>query len=123
MFTPLSDPQRRSAARAVVLIIAVLALLASSATPVSAKNETKDDTPAPAASAWVAPNLAAAADRIGASDLWADGFTGAGIDVAVIDTGIAPVPGLDGDDKISAVVDFWYGASWYGASWYGDGWG
>jgi serine protease AprX len=44
-------------------------------------------------------------DQIGARQLWTDGVTGAGIDVAVIDTGIAPVAALSDPDKIAAVVD------------------
>jgi serine protease AprX len=36
------------------------------------------------------------AHMISADDLWNDGYTGAGIDVAVLDTGVAPVPGLTG---------------------------
>ncbi|MEM7341499.1 MAG: S8 family serine peptidase [Actinomycetota bacterium] len=44
-------------------------------------------------------------DQIGARQLWAQGITGAGVDVAVIDTGIAPVPALAGPDKVAAVVD------------------
>ncbi len=32
---------------------------------------------------------------IGAQDLWAAGYTGKGVDVALIDTGVAPVPGID----------------------------
>jgi serine protease AprX len=32
---------------------------------------------------------------IGAQDLWAAGYTGKGVDVALIDTGVSPVPGLD----------------------------
>ena len=32
---------------------------------------------------------------IGADELWKDGYTGAGVDVALIDTGVTPVPGLD----------------------------
>ena len=35
---------------------------------------------------------------IGAQDLWAAGYTGRGVDVALIDTGVAPVTGID--DKI-----------------------
>ncbi|MEM9037277.1 MAG: S8 family serine peptidase [Actinomycetota bacterium] len=45
------------------------------------------------------------ADQIGADELWAAGITGAGVDVAVIDTGIVPLPAFSGDDKIGAVVD------------------
>ncbi len=40
------------------------------------------------------------AHRIGADPLIEQGFDGTGIDVAVIDTGVAPVPGLDGDGKL-----------------------
>jgi len=36
----------------------------------------------------------------GAPAWWNAGYTGAGVDVAVIDTGVAPVPGLDGTNKI-----------------------
>ncbi len=36
----------------------------------------------------------------GATAWWAAGYTGAGVDVALIDTGVAPVPGLDGAGKI-----------------------
>ena len=37
---------------------------------------------------------------IGADDAWAEGYTGAGVDVAVIDTGTVPVEGLDGGKVI-----------------------
>ena len=33
---------------------------------------------------------------IGAQDLWAKGITGEGVDIAIIDTGVAPVKGLAG---------------------------
>ncbi len=36
----------------------------------------------------------------GAQSWWSAGYTGAGVDVAVIDTGVAPVAGLDGVDKV-----------------------
>ena len=36
----------------------------------------------------------------GAQTAWAAGLTGAGVDVAVIDTGITPVPGLDAAGKV-----------------------
>ncbi|HET9654524.1 MAG TPA: S8 family serine peptidase [Kineosporiaceae bacterium] len=36
----------------------------------------------------------------GAQDAWAAGWTGAGIDVAVIDTGVAPVPGLSAPGQV-----------------------
>jgi len=37
---------------------------------------------------------------IGARDLWASGVTGSGIDVALVDSGVAPVPGLSGEGKV-----------------------
>jgi serine protease AprX len=39
-------------------------------------------------------SLAEVVRQIGADDLWAAGYTGAGVDVAIIDTGVAPVAGL-----------------------------
>jgi serine protease AprX len=36
------------------------------------------------------------ATRIGAKDMWSDGYTGANVDVAIIDTGVAPLPQFDG---------------------------
>ncbi len=40
------------------------------------------------------------ADAIGADDLWRQGQDGRGVDVAVIDTGMVPVEGLDGAGKV-----------------------
>src|SRR4051812_36195724 len=37
---------------------------------------------------------------INADTLWRKGVTGKGIDVAVIDSGVSPVPGLAGNDKV-----------------------
>jgi serine protease AprX len=36
----------------------------------------------------------------GARAWWSAGYTGRGVDVALIDTGVAPVAGLDGSDKV-----------------------
>ena len=44
-------------------------------------------------------------DQIGARELWQQGITGAGVNVAVIDTGIAEVESLGGAGKVAAVVD------------------
>ena len=41
-------------------------------------------------------------DQIGARDLWAQGITGAGVNVAVIDTGVAPIDSLG---NVVAVAD------------------
>ncbi len=37
---------------------------------------------------------------IGADRFWSAGFTGAGVDVAIIDSGVSPVLGLDGPGKV-----------------------
>jgi serine protease AprX len=44
-------------------------------------------------------------DTIGAMDYWAAGYTGAGIDVALIDSGIAPVDGLNLPGKVINGLD------------------
>jgi len=44
--------------------------------------------------------MAAVTAQIGATTWWDAGFTGQGVDVAVIDTGVARVAGLDGPGKI-----------------------
>ncbi len=50
-------------------------------------------------------------DQIDARALWARGFTGEGVNVAVIDTGIAPVESLTGEGKVVAAIDFSAGPS------------
>lgn len=44
----------------------------------------------------------------GAQAAWQRGYTGKGIDVAVIDTGVSPVPGLDGPGKVINGPDLSY---------------
>jgi serine protease AprX len=61
--------------------------------------------PAPALAAGYDPatdpySMANTAAFTGATAWWNAGYTGAGVDVAVIDTGVSPVPGLDGAGKI-----------------------
>ncbi len=45
---------------------------------------------------------------IGVPELWSDGVTGSGVGVAVIDTGVVPVPGLDTPGKVLNGPDFSY---------------
>ncbi len=45
-------------------------------------------------------SLMTVTDQTGARAMWKDGFTGEGIDIAMIDTGVVPVEGLTRDDKI-----------------------
>ncbi|QZY28431.1 S8 family serine peptidase [Nocardioides coralli] len=46
--------------------------------------------------------------RIGAHDAWRRGVTGRGVTVALIDTGVAPVPGLDDPDQVVDGPDLSY---------------
>src|SRR5690349_4791458 len=39
-------------------------------------------------------------DYVGATAYWDAGYTGKGIDVAVIDSGVSPVPGLNTSGKV-----------------------
>ena len=61
--------------------------------------------PAVAASDLSLGSMYHVVDQIGARHLWSQGITGTGVNVAVIDTGVAPVDGLLGDGKIVAAVD------------------
>jgi serine protease AprX len=45
-------------------------------------------------------SMATVADAIGADDLWARGIDGAGVGVALIDSGVVPVDGLSGAGKV-----------------------
>jgi serine protease AprX len=59
--------------------------------------------PAPAATYDPATDpysLAATLSSLGAPQWWSAGYTGQGVDVAVIDTGVSPVQGLDGPGKV-----------------------
>src|SRR5579871_5025034 len=45
-------------------------------------------------------SMASVDGGLGASEWWDAGYTGAGIDVAVIDTGVTPVPALSTPGKV-----------------------
>ena len=45
-------------------------------------------------------SMASVTQHVAASQWWDAGYTGRGVDVAVIDTGVSPVPGLDTPDKL-----------------------
>jgi serine protease AprX len=84
------------------------------------------------ASALMLPSLATAADTpmaavtdtIGARDYWAAGYTGKGVDIAVIDTGVADVDGLSSPDKLIHAPDLSFdsqSATLYQRDGYGHG--
>ena len=69
-------------------------------------------------------SLSSASRIVGAQEAWAAGYTGAGVDVAVIDTGLAPVPGLDAPGKVVTGPDLSFdapGAATPGLDAYGHG--
>jgi serine protease AprX len=45
-------------------------------------------------------SMASTASSLGADDWWAAGYTGEGVDVALIDSGVSPVQGLDAPGKV-----------------------
>jgi serine protease AprX len=81
--------RRRVAGTLIILSAAVPVLASTSIASAAAHDPTTD------------PNsMKALTDNIGAIDFWDQGFTGAGVDVAVIDTGVSPVEGLATTNKV-----------------------
>lgn len=78
--------RRRITRRTAVATAGLLAATAALAMPAGANPTPR---PAPGAPRFLHEITAS----IGAQDLWHCGWTGAGVDVALIDTGVAPVPG------------------------------
>jgi serine protease AprX len=60
--------------------------------------------------------------RIGADEAWGSGATGEGVTVAVVDTGVTAVAGLDADGKVVNGPDLSYESQRAGTR-YGDGFG
>lgn len=99
MGTPIKGHRGRTWAVAAVSAMAVVAgVLGNAAAPAAA--ETVRTT-----------TLQEVTQTIGARDFWRAGFTGKGVDIAVIDTGVADVPGLTGADKLLHGVDVSFDAS------------
>src|SRR4051794_16444045 len=46
------------------------------------------------------PDLSSVEQVVGAQQAWQTGANGQGVDVAVVDTGVSPVAGLDGANKL-----------------------
>ncbi len=51
-------------------------------------------------------SLTTTAQRVGADDAWSAGYTGKGVDIALIDSGVSPVNGLTTPGKIINGPDF-----------------
>jgi len=74
-------------------VLGALALSAAILAPVATVAAAYD----PAADLF---SMASTTTQTGARAWWAAGYTGKGVDVAVIDTGVARVPGLDAPGKV-----------------------
>ena len=59
-----------------------------------------DASPAPGGDLSGPASLAVVRASVGADAYWADGLTGEGVDIALIDSGVVPVTGLDGEGKV-----------------------
>ncbi|NND76282.1 MAG: S8 family serine peptidase [Ilumatobacter sp.] len=95
----------RLARRAFLITTATTLALATFANPVDAKKDKKSKTePTPTVPITLG-SMYSVVDQIGARTMWERGITGAGVNVAVIDTGVAPVDALSGPDKVIALVD------------------
>ncbi len=109
-----ADDRVRDKSETPLVLFATMALLAALSAAGMATGPTAADTP----SVWLGPSwedasilstvdfedypgsLYAINKTIGSRDAWSSGFTGQGVDVAVIDTGVAPVTGLSLDGKL-----------------------
>src|SRR6056297_42113 len=96
------SPRRRSVA-------ALATVLALGATTFFIASRSGDDSsfqpaaePAVAAEDLSLGSMFHVVDQIGARELWNQGITGAGVNVAVIDTGVAPVDGLLDEGQVVA---------------------
>jgi serine protease AprX len=81
----------------VTAVSAVPASASGSPSPIAPKHAVVADQPL--------GSMYKVVDQIGARTLWQDGITGKGVNVALVDTGVAPVPGLLDPDKVVAAVD------------------
>jgi serine protease AprX len=93
------NPGRRSRLAAMAATAAVIAGGAVAVVAVTPGSPQAIDVPESAGSMYHV------VDQVGARQLWERGITGAGVNVAIIDTGVADVAALSGPGKIRAAVD------------------
>jgi serine protease AprX len=99
-----NDQHQRIGRRGVLTFATVLlALSAVSTTQVSAANR-EQSHPTTGASQPLG-SMYNVVDQIGARAMWEQGFTGQGVNVAIIDTGFAPVPDLVDSGRVMYAVD------------------
>ncbi len=110
--TPRTDhpTARRRAALAAAVVIALLLGLTSPAAAKGPKHDKKHHGSCSVSGGYSGKGTTGSMynviDEIKAEKAWKKGHTGEGIDVALIDTGVVPVHGLDGADKIVNGPDF-----------------
>ena len=90
--------------RAVAILLSVLAFVLPLSTPVLAETEPRSATRTPG---WETRDKSTNSSMetinskiVRSTFYWAKGYTGAGVTVALIDTGVVPVNGLTGDGKV-----------------------
>jgi serine protease AprX len=101
-----SGPRAVLAAAVAAVVLGAGAFAATAATASPAPKSTKKLATAPSTAA--APDYpqddtggpSGVTRIVGAQNAWAAGWTGRGVDVAVLDTGVTRVPGLDGAGKV-----------------------
>ena len=98
-------PRGRRLVVSAAAFLAALAVLPAVGASADSKDTASDASRKVSADSLPLGSLYHVVDQIGARDLWEKGFSGEGINVALIDTGFAPVPELIGSDRIVAAVD------------------
>ena len=104
---PATSPARRLSVVAVVAISLALALLltliasaSSSGARLTHARAARIQFLTDGATSSGADTMDNVVDEIGARSYWSAGYNGSGVDVALIDTGVAPVAALDGSDQV-----------------------
>ncbi|MEQ9163003.1 MAG: S8 family serine peptidase, partial [Ilumatobacter fluminis] len=98
---PRHEERRRTPRGAWAGLVAAVAMIAGGAVAM----DRLDDGPAtPSVAADSPGSLSALAAQLDVPAAWGNGFTGAGVNIAMVDTGVAPVDALA--DKVVVAVDF-----------------
>ncbi len=96
---------KRRTAIGVAVATATLAILVPAVVASAAPKVKPDKTAKTQTYSQPFGSMASVADQIGARKVWRAGHTGSGVNVAVVDTGVAVVHALVGPKKVVAAVD------------------
>jgi subtilisin family serine protease len=88
-----------------LIVVASLCMLALSAAPATSALADSGKQPTKPAVTLPLGSMYNVVDQVGARALWAKGYTGEGVTVALIDTGFAPIPELLDSGKVIQAVD------------------